>query len=107
MLKHSLTASRRLRHGVSRKSRITGGDLNLTGNDWEIGDLQVTYPASFWTASWSLLATVRTSEMETSESESAPRPAAVHELDAAQAASRQRLDALFQSLLHRAFNGEL
>lgn len=32
---------------------------------------------------------------------------AVHALEAIQSSSRQRLDALFQSLLHRAFNGEL
>jgi hypothetical protein len=31
----------------------------------------------------------------------------VRELESAQAASRQRLDALFQSMLHRAFQGEL
>lgn len=33
--------------------------------------------------------------------------AEIHQLEAAQAASRQRLDDLFQSLLHRAFQGEL
>lgn len=33
--------------------------------------------------------------------------AEIHAIEAAQAASRQRLDELFQSLLHRAFQGEL
>ena len=33
--------------------------------------------------------------------------AEIRQLEARQAASRQRLDALFQSMLHRAFNGEL
>lgn len=37
----------------------------------------------------------------------AARVAEIRELEAGQAASRQRLDALFQSMLHRAFNGEL
>lgn len=37
----------------------------------------------------------------------ARRVAEIRELEAAQAASRRRLDALFQSLLHRAFSGEL
>ena len=31
----------------------------------------------------------------------------IRELEAGQAASRRRLDDLFQSMLHRAFNGEL
>ena len=31
----------------------------------------------------------------------------IRELEARQAASRERLDALFQSMLHRAFRGEL
>lgn len=31
----------------------------------------------------------------------------IRELEAGQATSRTRLDALFQSMLHRAFNGEL
>ena len=31
----------------------------------------------------------------------------IRDLEAAQSASRQRLEALFQSMLHRAFNGEL
>lgn len=35
----------------------------------------------------------------------AARVAEIRELEARQAASRQRLDALFQSMLHRAFNG--
>ena len=35
------------------------------------------------------------------------RVAEIREMEAAQAASRQQLDALFQSMLHRAFNGEL
>ncbi len=39
--------------------------------------------------------------------EFAQRVAEIRELEAAQAASRQRLEALFQSMLHRAFNGEL
>ena len=37
----------------------------------------------------------------------ADRVSEIRELEAAQAASRQRLDNLFQSLLHRAFQGEL
>ena len=37
----------------------------------------------------------------------ARRVAEIRELEAAQAASRRRLDALFASLLHRAFAGEL
>ena len=41
------------------------------------------------------------------QKEFAQRVAEIRELEAAQAASRQRLKALFQSLLHRAFNGEL
>ncbi len=39
--------------------------------------------------------------------EFAQRVAEIRELEAAQAASRQRLESLFQSMLHRAFNGEL
>jgi hypothetical protein len=39
--------------------------------------------------------------------EFAQRAAEIREMEAAQAASRRRLDALFQSMLHRAFNGEL
>ncbi len=41
------------------------------------------------------------------QKEFAQRVAEIRELEAGQAASRQRLKALFQSLLHRAFNGEL
>ena len=41
------------------------------------------------------------------QQEFAQRVAEIRELEAGQAASRQRLKALFQSLLHRAFNGEL
>ena len=41
------------------------------------------------------------------QQEFAQRVAEIREMEAAQAASRQRLKALFQSLLHRAFNGEL
>lgn len=37
----------------------------------------------------------------------AARVAEIRELESRQATSRQRLDALFQSMLHRAFNGEL
>jgi len=37
----------------------------------------------------------------------AQRVKEIRELEASQAASRARLDALFQSMLHRAFNGEL
>lgn len=37
----------------------------------------------------------------------AQRVAEIREMEAAQAASRQRLENLFQSLLHRAFNGDL
>jgi type I restriction enzyme S subunit len=37
----------------------------------------------------------------------AARVTKIRELEAEQAASRRRLDDLFQSLLHRAFNGEL
>jgi len=37
----------------------------------------------------------------------AARVAEIRQLEAAQAASRQRIDDLFQSLLHRAFQGEL
>jgi type I restriction enzyme S subunit len=37
----------------------------------------------------------------------AHRVTEIHELEARQAASRERLDALFQSMLHRAFRGEL
>jgi type I restriction enzyme S subunit len=37
----------------------------------------------------------------------AARVGEIRELQAAQAASRKRLDGLFQSLLHRAFRGEL
>jgi type I restriction enzyme S subunit len=39
--------------------------------------------------------------------EFAQRVTEIHELEASQAASRQRLANFFQSLLHRAFNGEL
>jgi restriction endonuclease S subunit len=39
--------------------------------------------------------------------EFAQQVTAIRDLEAAQAASRQRLEALFQSMLHRAFNGEL
>ena len=41
------------------------------------------------------------------QKEFAQRVAEVRELEAGQAASRRRLDELFQSLLHRAFAGEL
>ena len=41
------------------------------------------------------------------QEEFANRVAEIHELESAQAASRNRLDALFQSMLHRAFRGEL
>ena len=41
------------------------------------------------------------------QNEMATRIAEIHELKAKQAASRERLDALFQSMLHRAFRGEL
>jgi type I restriction enzyme S subunit len=41
------------------------------------------------------------------QNEFAKRVTEIRELETAQAASRQRLEALFQSLLHRAFNGEL
>jgi type I restriction enzyme S subunit len=37
----------------------------------------------------------------------ATRVTEIRELEAKQAASRERLDALFQSMLHRAFRGEL
>lgn len=39
--------------------------------------------------------------------EFAKRVTEIRELEAAQSASRQRLEALFQSMLHRAFSGEL
>jgi type I restriction enzyme S subunit len=41
------------------------------------------------------------------QQEFAQRVTEIRELEAGQAASRQRLEALFQSLLHRAFQGEL
>ena len=41
------------------------------------------------------------------QKEFAKRVSEIREMEAAQAASRRRLEALFQSLLHRAFNGEL
>jgi type I restriction enzyme S subunit len=41
------------------------------------------------------------------QKEFAQRVAEIRELEAGQAASRHRLEALFQSMLHRAFNGEL
>ena len=41
------------------------------------------------------------------QKEFAQRVAEIREVESAQAASRQRLESLFQSLLHRAFNGEL
>ena len=41
------------------------------------------------------------------QKEFAQRVSEIRQLEAAQAASRTRLDALFQSMLHRAFNGEL
>jgi type I restriction enzyme S subunit len=41
------------------------------------------------------------------QKEFAQRVTEVRELEAVQVANRQRLEALFQSLLHRAFNGEL
>jgi hypothetical protein len=37
----------------------------------------------------------------------ADRVAEIREMEAAQAASRQRIESLFQSMLRRAFNGEL
>lgn len=43
----------------------------------------------------------------TLQKEFAQRVAEISELEAGQATSRTRLDALFQSMLHRAFNGEL
>ena len=41
------------------------------------------------------------------QTEFAKRVTEIRELEAKQAASRQRLESLFQSMLHRAFNGEL
>jgi restriction endonuclease S subunit len=41
------------------------------------------------------------------QQEFATRVVEIRELEAAQAASRQRLDDFFHSLLHRAFQGEL
>jgi len=41
------------------------------------------------------------------QKEFAKRVTEIREMEAAQSASRQRIEALFQSLLHRAFNGEL
>ena len=41
------------------------------------------------------------------QKEFAQRVAEIREMEAAQAASRQRIESLFQSMLHRAFNGEL
>jgi type I restriction enzyme S subunit len=41
------------------------------------------------------------------QKEFAQRVTEIRELEAGQAASRQRLEALFQSMLHRAFQGEL
>jgi type I restriction enzyme S subunit len=41
------------------------------------------------------------------QNEFAERVTEIRELEASQATSRIRLDALFQSMLHRAFNGEL
>ena len=41
------------------------------------------------------------------QKEFAQRAAKIRDLQATQAASRLRLEALFQSLLQRAFNGEL
>jgi type I restriction enzyme S subunit len=41
------------------------------------------------------------------QKEFAQRVTEIRELEAGQATSRTRLDALFQSMLHRAFNGEL
>lgn len=41
------------------------------------------------------------------QKEFAARVTEIREMEAAQAAARQRLDHLFQSMLHRAFNGEL
>lgn len=41
------------------------------------------------------------------QQEFATRVTEIRELEVSQTASRQRLDALFQSMLHRAFNGEL
>ena len=41
------------------------------------------------------------------QQEFAQRVAEIRAMETAQAASRQRLESLFQSLLHRAFNGEL
>jgi type I restriction enzyme S subunit len=41
------------------------------------------------------------------QKEFAQRVTEIRELEAAQSSSRQRLDDLFQSMLHRAFNGEL
>jgi type I restriction enzyme S subunit len=41
------------------------------------------------------------------QNEFAERVTEIRELEAKQSASRERLDALFQSMLHRAFRGEL
>ena len=41
------------------------------------------------------------------QKEFAQRVKEIRELEAAQAASRRRTEDLFQSLLHRAFNGKL
>ena len=41
------------------------------------------------------------------QKEFAQRVTEIREMEAAQSASRLRLENLFQSLLHRAFNGEL
>jgi type I restriction enzyme S subunit len=41
------------------------------------------------------------------QKEFAKRVTEIREMEATQAASRQRLESLFQSMLHRAFNGEI
>jgi hypothetical protein len=41
------------------------------------------------------------------QKEFAQRVSEIRELEEAQSSSRRRLDDLFQSMLHRAFNGEL
>jgi type I restriction enzyme S subunit len=41
------------------------------------------------------------------QKEFAQRVTEIRELEASQGTSRTRLDALFQSILHRAFNGEI
>ena len=75
------------RHELRSRSKTSAGQFNI--NTEGLGTLPILVPPLLL------------------QKEFAQRVSEIRELEAKQAASRQRLDDLFQSMLHRAFSGEL